>query len=182
VTGLVSPEDAGELTGCFESCAEEIFRFAMLVTDRDRTLSDDVVQQVFEAATSRWAKLRDLSGEQRLIRLKAIARNKAVDAYRRSQTARIKQSELARLYEARDRCTHDAAMIRIAVVELWSVVRRLPERQFLITLMRFRDEMTIAAIATELGISTGTVSAEIGKIRSVLLSAVGQYVGPDVLG
>jgi RNA polymerase sigma-70 factor, ECF subfamily len=182
MTGLVSPEDVVELTNCFESSAEEIFRYAMLVTNRDRALSDDVVQQVFEVAAGRWAKLRDLPHEQRIVRLKAIARNKAVDAYRRSQTARIKQCDIAQLYQVRDRSTHGTAMVRIAVVELWSVVRRLPERQFLIALMRFRDDMTYAAIATELGVSTGTVSAEIGRIRSVLISAVGQYLGPDELG
>jgi predicted RNA polymerase sigma factor len=106
-----------------------VFEYVFLYTRGERALSEDVVQDAFCAAAVRWAKIRDLPDEQRLIRLKAIARNKAVDAYRRRATARARQGELKSAPETGDRGTHRAAMMRMADFQLWSAVREMPPRR-----------------------------------------------------
>jgi RNA polymerase sigma factor (sigma-70 family) len=154
----------------------------MIYTRQDWALSEDLVQEVFKAAAERWSELRDLPDEKRIIQLRAIARNKAVDVFRRNKTARVKQIDVLQLYSPKDSDTHRQALNGIAVTQLWSTIRQLSERQFAIAIMRFHDQMTGAAIADELGLSTGTVSQEIKKIRGVLLDAVRPYVDPDDLG
>lgn len=173
-----SEDDAKELTDCYKSLSVQVFNYAMALTAGERALAEDVVQDVFHATALRWAKIRDLSNEERLIRLRRIARNKVVDAYRRRQTARNKQPGLLAPGHSDWDSTHHAAMLRIAGSEFWSAVRRLPARQRVIAVMRYRDQMTVKAIATELGISVGTVSGDLKKAAEALRGAVDGYIGP----
>jgi RNA polymerase sigma factor (sigma-70 family) len=130
----------------------------------------------------RWAKIRDLPDDQRVVRLKAIARNKAIDTYRRRQTAQSKQHEITLAHQAGSCGTYQAAMTRIAVSELWAAVHELPPRQVLVAVMRFHDQMTGAAIARELKLSAGTVSKEIKAVRGVMREIAERYVELDELG
>ena len=175
----MSDADARELANCYESLASPLFRYALLVARGEGPLAEDVVQDAFQQAATRWAKVRDYPDERRLAWLKAVVRNKVYDAYRRRRTAWDKEAELPPLGSGDGRSAHDAAMVRLARAELWSAVSELPQRQYLIAVMRFRDEMTVAAIAAELKVSTGTVSSDIRKVRSVMHEAASRYLGPD---
>lgn len=174
--GQVSDDDARELTACYEALADQLLRYALLVTRREAALAEDVVQEAFQAAALRWAKIRDLPDERRLAWLRVVVRNKAFDVYRRRQTERDRGSQLPSPVCAG---THDQAMARLADAELWSAVCALPHRQYLVAVMRFRDRMTVSAIAAELKVSTGTVSNEIRKVSRVMLEAASRYIGPD---
>jgi RNA polymerase sigma-70 factor (ECF subfamily) len=172
----VSDDDARELAACYEALAGQLFGYALLVTRQEGPLAEDVVQEAFQAAAVRWAKVRDLSDERRLAWLRVVVRNKVFDVYRRRQTARDKESELPLPPHAG---THDQAMARLADAELWSAVRTLPHRQYLVAVMRFRDHMTVSAIASELKVSTGTVSNELRKIHGVIRQVANRYIGAD---
>jgi len=177
VSGRVSDADARELAACYDCLAASLLRYALLVTRSEGPLAEDIVQEAFQAAALRWAKVRDLPDESRLAWLRTVVRNKAFDVYRRRQTARDKEPQLP--VPVFPVGTHDAAMVRLAGAEVWSAVRALPHRQYLIAVMRFRDHMTVSAIAAELKISAGTVSGEIRKLRSVMREAASRYIGPD---
>ena len=45
--------------------ARDLFGFACVLTDADRTLAADLVQATFETAAAAWCTLRDLSADQR---------------------------------------------------------------------------------------------------------------------
>jgi RNA polymerase sigma-70 factor (ECF subfamily) len=175
----VSDIDARELAACYELLAGSLFRYALLVARGEEPLAEDVVQDAFQQAATRWAKVRDYPDEGRLAWLKVVVRNKVYDAYRRRRTVRDKEAELPPPRPGDGRSAYDEAMVRLAGAELWSAVSTLPQRQYLVAVMRFRDEMTIAAIAAELKVSTGTVSSDIRKVRSVMREAASRYLGPD---
>lgn len=178
MTGRVPEADARELADCYRALAPTLFSYAMLVTRGERASAEDLVQDAFQSAAGRWAKIRDLVDEDRLVRLKAITRNKAIDAYRRQRTAQARLADLA-LVPGASTGTHEAAMLSIAGARVQETLRTLPERQHLVAVMRFRDHMTIAAIADELGVSTGTVSSEIKKIRRILGDIINSYIDFD---
>jgi RNA polymerase sigma factor (sigma-70 family) len=181
MTGRVSETDARDLACCYRRLAGPLFSYTMILTRGDHDLGEDIVQDTFQAAAARWAKIRDLPDEQRLIRLKSIARNKTFDVYRRRRTAQVNQGSLPLPQAGDTGDTHQAAMLRIAGSRLRATVSGLPERQHLIAVMRFHDEMTIAAIAAELRLSTGTVSNEVAKLRRMIRKAIGGYIDLDVL-
>jgi DNA-directed RNA polymerase specialized sigma24 family protein len=81
VTRRVQEPDASELGACYRSLSRELWKYALLVT-RDGPLAEDLVQEAFQSAGLQWAKFRDLTNAERLVRLKAITKNKAGDAYR----------------------------------------------------------------------------------------------------
>lgn len=171
----MSDSDAAELADCYRSASRPLWDYALLVARGDRPMADDLVQEAFQAAAMRWAKLRDLGDEQRLIRLKAIARNKAIDAYRRRLTAQAAGPGLAALQPAHDSGTHGAAMARLADARMSAALRQMPERRHLIAVMRYRDQMPLAEIASELGISKATAGREARRIRRILLEAASPY-------
>jgi RNA polymerase sigma-70 factor (ECF subfamily) len=168
--------DADELADCFRSVSRALWDYALLVTRGDRSLADDLVQESFQSAAVRWAKLRDLSNAERLVRLKAITRNKAIDAYRRRRTAEAAQAGMAALQPGHGAGTHGSAMARLADARLSAVIRAMPERQHLIAVMRFRDELTLTEIAAELGVSRATAGREVRRIREIVMDAVGSYI------
>jgi RNA polymerase sigma factor (sigma-70 family) len=67
-------------------------------------------------------------------------------------------------------------MARLADARLLAVIRAMPERQFLVAVMRFGGGMTLAEIAAEMGISRATAGREVKRVREILLDAAGNYV------
>lgn len=173
-----SHDEARELTDCYTLLAARVHHYAMALTGGERALAEDVTQEVFCAAAVRWTKLRDLEDAERLVRLKRIARNKTIDMHRRRKTALGKQPGLVQAGDTDRDSTHDAAMLSIASSELWPALRRLPGRQRVIAVMRYWDQMTVRAIAAELGVSAGTVSGDLKKMHNALRGAVDDYFGP----
>jgi len=173
VSPRVSEADAQELADCFRLLSGPLLGYAMVLTRRRRPLAEDIVQEAFCAAGRRWVKIRDFSDEQRLFWLKGVARKKAIDVFRRETIARGKQMEIA---SAGDASTHSAVMLKLADVEMWAALRKLPSRQHLVACMRFKSEMPIAAIADELGVSVGTVSNDLKRVRRVMQKVVDDFI------
>jgi DNA-directed RNA polymerase specialized sigma24 family protein len=84
VSGARIPrEQAGELTSCFGSYAQELFDYAIVLTRGDRALAEDLVQSAFAAAAAQWATVRDLSEPERLAWLRTTTGTLAGSAFRR---------------------------------------------------------------------------------------------------
>jgi DNA-directed RNA polymerase specialized sigma24 family protein len=53
-----------ELGACFTVQARDLFGYACVLSDADRTLASDLVEATFEAAAAMWSTLRDLPADQ----------------------------------------------------------------------------------------------------------------------
>jgi len=53
-----------ELGACFTVQARDLFGYACVLSDADRTLASDLVEAAFEAAAAMWSTLRDLPADQ----------------------------------------------------------------------------------------------------------------------
>jgi DNA-directed RNA polymerase specialized sigma24 family protein len=53
-----------ELGACFTVQARDLFGYACVLSDADRTLASDLVEATFEAAAAMWSTVRDLPAEQ----------------------------------------------------------------------------------------------------------------------
>lgn len=169
----VPEADQEELTECFRSLARELSGYATAQTKGDRSLADDLVQQAFHAAALSWAKVRDLPEERRLFWLKRVVSRRAIDAFRRDETARKRQADLVVPHGL---STHDAAMLSMAGTAAWAAIRALPRRQYLVAVLRFVDQLSVRVIAAELEVSPSTVSQDLKRIRSVVQRAANEYL------
>ena len=53
-----------ELGACFTVHARDLFGYACVLSDADRTLASELVEATFEAAAAMWSTLRDLPADQ----------------------------------------------------------------------------------------------------------------------
>lgn len=61
-----------------------------------------------------------------------------------------------------------------ADVELWAAVRRLPDRQRDVIVLRYLVDLPEAEVAASLGITRGAVSASAAKARAALAAELGE--------
>ena len=128
---------------------------------RLREFAADLVQDTFEAAALDWATVRALAWAQQRAWLRTTLSHKDASHFRRRLTFRRQQPELYRKYSVTDPDPELQALSRIALERTAKIIEGLPSRQRRIALMKWNDHIEESEIATELGCSKGTVSAEV---------------------
>ena len=117
--------------------------------------ADDLTQEVFLSAIQRLQGLRDVRAFGGWIA--AIARNAAVDLYRRSPAT----TELPETRGERDRPTAEAA-------EVLRVIRELPEAYRETLILRLVEGMTGPEIAARTGLGAGSVRVNLHRGMKLL--------------
>jgi RNA polymerase sigma factor (sigma-70 family) len=174
VIDKLSDDDRDELSGCFTAHAPKLFGYANWLTRGETQLAEDLVQTAFQAAAQNWQVLRTLTEEQRKQRLRTTIRNQSVSAFRHAAISRDHQQDA--LHQPRPTDTYTMALSSIAIKRCWAVIERMPPRQHLVTVMRWREGMKTCEIAEALGIAEGTVSAHLAKARKELIADLEPYV------
>ncbi len=164
----LSDEHRSELEACAKTLWHRIYNFAMLVTRGDHALAQDVTQAAFTAATKQWPQLRCLGELEREGWLKRVAVNKAVDEFRRNDTAEAHQWAVWERCRPRDPDTPREALAAIALDRFWSAVACLPPRAYLAAVMRWRLGMSELEIARAMGVTPKTVSSHLSQTRARL--------------
>jgi RNA polymerase sigma factor (sigma-70 family) len=147
VNGELGDEHRFELEACAKALWHRVYRSAMLVTQGDHALAEDVTQAAFFAAAAQWSQLRCLGEPERERWLKRVAANKAIDEFRRNDTAETFQPAVWESCRPRDPDTHRDAMAAIALGRFWAAVARLPLQAHRAAVMRWRLGMSEQEIA-----------------------------------
>jgi RNA polymerase sigma-70 factor, ECF subfamily len=164
-----------ELAGFFAAHDQWLFGHACVRTRGDRDLAADLVQDTFEAAAIAWAVLREHpSGRQRAWLLSTLA-HKDISDLRRKAAFRRRQPEIHARYRATEADTEAQALNAIALARAREIIDGMPPRQKEIALMRWRDRMRAAEIASALGIAEGTVHAQLHGARRKLVAGLERY-------
>jgi RNA polymerase sigma-70 factor (sigma-E family) len=139
-----------------------LLRVAYLLT-RDWGEAEDLLQTALMKAWFAWTRI---DGEPDAYVRRIIATT-FVSWRRRRWTGEISRGELP----------ENPAAEEMSVVEdrlgLWPALGRLPRRQRAVIVLRYFEDLTEAQVATELGITVGTVKSQASKALSALRSDAG---------
>jgi len=143
-----------------------LVRLAVLLVD-EQPLAEDIVQEAFAELHARWSRLTD--PHKALAYLRTSVVNRSRSALRRRRTARA--------YVPPHEAPVDSPEAELVLAEdqraVLVAVRRLPERQRQVLVLRYWSEMSEAEIADALGISRGTVKSTASRALDSLERILG---------
>lgn len=138
-----------------------LVRVAYALTGR-LDLAEDLTQDAFAKAYTRWAKVAELESPGGYLRRMVV--NNAMSSLRR------RASEMRAIM--RFRSGVDEAVVAPEVDGFWRLVRTLPPRQAQVVALYYADEQSTAEIAEVLQIAEGTVRATLTQARDALRTRV----------
>lgn len=167
VTREVKDETLRDL---FDGHYRELVRLAALLVD-DRGVAEELVQDAFVAAAARWDRI---DGDKVLAYLRSSVLNGARDTLRRRGTVRRFLSRQAERNDPTPTMVspETAAVSHITRREVLEAVRRLPETQRNVVLLRYFLDCSEAQIAETLGVSAGTVKTSAHRALAHLAPAL----------
>jgi RNA polymerase sigma-70 factor (ECF subfamily) len=124
-----------------------------------RWVAEDLAQEAFLRAHSDWAHVQDMASPGGWVR--QVALNLA-----RSRWRRLRSETLARLLSAQPNVADSPPDPDIE--RFWAQVRRLPPRQAQAVVLHYVEDLTVADIASVLGVAEGTVKALLHQARERL--------------
>jgi RNA polymerase sigma-70 factor (sigma-E family) len=159
--------DAG-VERLYRSHRLSMVRLALLLVD-DRETAEDVAQDAFAALHRRWHAIDDQEAAVGYLRTCVV--NGARSVLRRRRTVRLHPlaDERSLTAEPADASTLLAEDHRAVL----AAIRRLPERQREVILLRYWAELGEAEIARTLGISVGAVKSNASRGRDAIASILG---------
>jgi RNA polymerase sigma-70 factor (ECF subfamily) len=125
--------------------------------------AEDIAQDALLRAWRRRSTLRD--GTRRNQWLATIVRN---EAFR--QHARVRPDPIATI-ESQEGADDERVVATVEGADLHAALRRLPEKDRRLLLLRYDEDLTQAAIASRLGIPEGTVKVRLHRARDKLRRA-----------
>jgi RNA polymerase sigma-70 factor (ECF subfamily) len=173
--GRISAQEAEELAACFTADAPGLFGYACVLTRGDRAQADDLVQAAFEAAGRGWHVLRRLADEQRRAWLRTTLANTAVSGYRREAAFRDRLPRIESRYRVTPADPAEHAFSSVVLERCWKIIQALPERQHVVAMLRWQQDMKESEIAEALGVAEKTVATHLHRVRRKLIA----QLGPD---
>lgn len=152
-----------EFEAFFHAHYDQLVRSLTLITG-DREAARDCVQEAFIKASTRWRKVRRYDNPVGWVRRVAI--NQGRDAHRSSQRRKRRES-LDRPTPERDHAPGVAGELR-----LLDLLAGLPPQQRSAAALFYIDDLPIADIAVDLGISVGAVKFHLNQARRSLRQAM----------
>ena len=158
------------LRDLFDGRYRELVRLAVLLVD-DRGMAEEIVQDAFVAVAARGDRI---DGDKVLAYLRSSVLNGARDALRRRGTVRRFLSRQADRNEPAPTAESPeaAAVSHVTRREVLEAVRRLPETQRYVVLLRYFLDCSEAQIAETLGVSAGTVKTSAHRALGNLAPAL----------
>lgn len=167
---MPAPSD-GEFTEFVHASWASLYRTAYLMLG-DRAEAEDLVQTALAKTYASWSKVRAVEAAPAYARTVLV--NTATSWFRRKSWRNERPTE--RLPEVA--VQHDPSD-RPALVD---ALRRLPPRQRAVVVLRYYEDLSVAQVATALGITDGTVKSQTSEALSKLRVLLGDAVVPHPLG
>jgi RNA polymerase sigma-70 factor (sigma-E family) len=160
------PSDA-EFTEFVQVAWPALYRTAYLLLG-DRGLAEDLVQTALAKTYASWGKVRDPNAARAYAR--ATLLNTAASGFRKKGWRKEQPAE--HLEEA----AYDAdPSLRPAVMQ---ALAQLPPRQRAVVVLRYYDDLSVAATAQALGCAEGTVKSQTSDALATLRTLLGETVVP----
>lgn len=154
-----------------------IFRF-LLASTRDVDLAETLTQECFLKAHKNWANFRGESSAMTWLLRIAINlekdhwRNRRLQFWRHARTNSVDVDDASEWLPSGERTVEQQLLAREQVEQVWKVVAKMSGRQRTVFLLRYVEDLELAAIAKTTGLSEGTVKAHLsralGKVRAEL--------------
>jgi RNA polymerase sigma factor (sigma-70 family) len=154
----------------YEQHAPALFAFLRQKTAA-REDAEDVLAQVF-IATIEYGELARLSEQEQAAWLWRVARNKVVDAYRRSRLRQGMDLDLFAdvMYAADDQAPEQVSLRREEYARLHAHLGKLPPIQREAVRLRFVNDLRCAEIAEVLGKREGNIRVMLSRALNLLRS------------
>lgn len=178
--GELRLEAAGErdrdrlLTALFIDHYDPLRRLAFVMMG-DGTLAEEIVMEAFAKATSKW----DLVS--RADHPSAYLRQIVVNLCRSKIRRHILERKVSEIFKRReediiDRSADDYGMD----LDIWKAVQRLPERQRVVVILRYLEDLSEPEIAEAVDLPVGTVKSQLSRARKKLAEHLGPGIAEEV--
>lgn len=149
--------DACDFDAFYTRSARRVFGQVALLTG-DVTEAEDVTQEAFERAWSRWAAVRACASPEAWV--STVAGCLAISRWRRLRNATVAWSRV-------DRPPEPAEMAAEQML-LMSALRQLPEKQRVAVVLHHLADLSVEAVAQETGSSISAVKQRLVRGRAAL--------------
>ncbi len=175
VVPATAAESERDVTELFRRHHLELVRLALLMVS-DLATAEDIVQDAFEQLHRRWRSLRQPSSALEYARSAVL--NGCRSVLRRRLVARRHEARIA----GPERQDPDAAVALEQRSALIDAFRVLPRRQREVLALRYYLDMSVADVASTLGISAGAVRSTTSRALDALACALPLLSGPQPEG
>lgn len=165
------PPSDGEFTEFVHASWASLYRTAYLMLG-DRAEAEDLVQTSLAKTYASWSKVRAVEAAPAFARTVLI--NTAASWFRRKSWRNERPTET--LPEV---AVHHDPSDRPALVD---ALAQLPSRQRAVVVLRYYEDLSVAQVASALGISDGTVKSQTSDALAKLRVLLGDVVVPHTLG
>jgi RNA polymerase sigma-70 factor (ECF subfamily) len=136
---------------------QRVFK-AIYLTSGDRELAQDVTQEAFKRAFTRWGRLREKPWAGGWVMTTAL--NLMRKELKRPRESELKEASMPPVHPDRD-------------VNLVEALRGLPRRQMTAALLYYVGDLSVADIAQAMDLAEGTVKALLSQARDNLRKSYG---------
>ncbi|HEY3940113.1 MAG TPA: sigma-70 family RNA polymerase sigma factor [Bryobacteraceae bacterium] len=163
---------------CLPSFAEAVEKHKGMVYSiawhvlHDRLASEELAQDVFLQLHRNWTAIK--SPEHMTFWLRKVASHRAIDAARKSKAGRVTSLEEMAEPTVLERM-HDAFLASY----LKRMVASLPERQRVMVVLRYQEDMEPQEIAKVLDMNVNTVKTQISRALDLLRAKVSDRLGRE---
>jgi RNA polymerase sigma-70 factor (sigma-E family) len=169
-SGIADAGEAGNavqaaVTAVYQAHALGLVRLAHVMLG-DRAAAEDVVQEAFCGLYRRWDRLA--GPDKALVYVRSSVLNGCRSALRRKS-----RSEMSGLGQPPAVSAESAVLAGEERRQVMRLLRRLPDRQREVLVLRFYLELSDAEIARQLGIRPGTVRSTTSRALAALARALG---------
>jgi RNA polymerase sigma-70 factor, ECF subfamily len=175
--------DVADLMGDFETLVRmyrpKVFRFA-LASLRDSDAAETITQDCFlRAYQARGSFERRCSLHTWLMRItvnliRDHARNRRLQFWRRTSWAAKPVDAAGVVIADRGRSPEAQALLRERVAAIWTAADRLPQKQRMVFLLRFVEDMELLEIADTTGMKEGTVKTHLFRALRAVRERIGE--------
>ena len=161
-----APEADQGVAALYRSHRLGMVRLAVLLVD-DLETAEDVVQDAFAALHRRWRTLASPDAAVGYLRTSVVNGSRSVLRKRRTVRQAVVPVDVAG--DASD----SSLLLAEEHREVLAAIRRLPDRQREVIVMRYWSGLTEAEIAAALGISVGAVKSSTSRGRAAVAAMLG---------
>src|SRR5262249_13164599 len=146
-------QEAEELAACFTADAPALLGKASGLTGGDGRRADDLVQPAFEPAGRAGPVLPCLPDGRARPGLRPRVATTAVSGYRREAAFRDRLPRIESRYRVTPADPAEHAFSSVVLERCWKIIQALPERQHMVAMLRWQQDMKESEIAAALGMA-----------------------------
>ena len=143
-------------------------RLAVLLVD-DRETAEDVAQDAFAALHRRWSSLSNEDAAIGYLRTAVVNGSRSVLRRRRT----VRRHPLPDGQSLTGEAADSTVLLAEEHREVIAAIRRLPERQREVIMLRYWSELSESEVAANLGISVGAVKSNASRGRDAVAAMLG---------